>query len=364
MKASQKGRVMSWIQLGFGTAAVILLVIAAQDVFGDGVSRTADGKPDFTGHYDIATLTPLQRPAAFGDELFLTPEQAQAMERRAAVAKAEGSKNQDPDREAPPEGGDGSPGAAGNVGGYDTFWIDNGETASLVDGKFRTSIITNPVNGRRPEVTPERARWFMARRARFRENKGEAWWVHEGDGSGPYDNPEDRPLAERCLLGFGSTSGPPMLPVLYNNHKRIVQTEGRVMILNEMVHDVRVVRMNEEHLPEDMRRWLGDSIGWWEGDTLVVDTTNFTDQPALAGATRDLHVVEKFAMMEDGDVLYSFTVDDPNTWVAPWGGEYPWPRSNEPVYEYACHEGNYSFGNILRGARRLEQDAISAGGEE
>ena len=185
-----------------------------------------------------------------------------------------------------------------------------------------------------------------------------AWWIKEGVSPGPYDDPEMRPLAERCLLAFGSSGGPPMLPVLYNNLKKIVQTPDTVMILVEMVHDARIIRMNAEHAPDDIRKWLGDSVGHWEDDTLVVDTTNFTDKPALGGASRNLHVVERFSRLEDGSLLYGFTVDDPTVWTKPWSGEYTWRPTPERIYEYACHEGNYSFGGILRGARLLEEEAL------
>ena len=147
-----------------------------------------------------------------------------------------------------------------------------------------------------------------------------------------------------------------MLPVLYNNMKRIVQTPSHVMILVEMVHDARIVRMNSEHVSLDIRKWMSDSIGHWEGDTLVVDTTNFNDNPGMFRATRDLHVVERFTRQDDQTILYSFTVEDPNTWTEPWSGEYTWPVSENPVYEYACHEANYAMGNILRGARLLEAE--------
>ena len=158
-------------------------------------------------------------------------------------------------------------------------------------------------------------------------------------------------------MGFGSTAGPPMLSVLYNNMKRIVQTEDTVVILVEMVHDARIVRMNAEHNPPEIRSWLGDSVGHWEGDTLVVDTTNFTDNPSFGAASRNLHVVERFTRLDADTLLYRFTVDDPTVWTAPWSGEYVWPASDDRVYEYACHEANYSFGGILRGARVLEEDA-------
>lgn len=324
------------------------------------IPRTADGRPDLSGMYDTATLTPLQRPPEFGDKLLLTPEEAEAIaekERRLAEELGEPS---DPDRDAPPVGGDGSPGPYGNVGGYNFLWIDRGTEAFDIDGKFRTSIIVDPSNGRWPPMTPEAEARVAARRELYRENAGDnqgvAWWL-DIEGPGPYDNPEQRPLGERCVLGFGSTSGPPMLPVLYNNLKRIVQTKDYVMILVEMVHDARIVRLNDEHAPPEVRKWLGDSVGHWEGDTLVVDTANFVDTPGLFYATENLHVVERFTRIDDDTILYEFTVDDPAVWTAPWSGEYPWRSTDAPLYEYACHEANYSFEGILRGARLLESEA-------
>ncbi len=343
------------------------------------IPRTPSGRPDLSGTYDTATVTPLQRPREFGDRLTLTREEAAIIasepdglarvfglapagsdERAAARAERQraGFETGDGAREAPPVGGDGSGGAAGNVGGYNTFWIDRGDDAFQIDGLVRTSIITDPPNGRQPPLT-ERARAARAARAGLgRPNDGTAWWL-EGDldAPGPYDNPEQRPQAERCLMGFGSTAGPPMLSVLYNNMKRIVQTEDTVVILVEMVHDARIVRMNQEHNPPGIRSWLGDSVGHWEGDTLVVDTTNFTDNPSFGAASRNLHVVERFTRLDADTLLYQFTVDDPTVWSAPWSGEYVWPASSDRVYEYACHEANYSFGGILRGARVLEEDA-------
>jgi hypothetical protein len=151
-----------------------------------------------------------------------------------------------------------------------------------------------------------------------------------------------------------------MLPVLYNNLKKIVQTDDYVLIFVEMVHDARIVRMDQEHAPSEIRHWLGDSIGQWDGDTLVVDTTNFNDSPALGGASRNLHVVERFTRLDEDTLLYQFTVDDPTVWTEPWGGEYVWPTSQDRVYEYACHEANYSFQGILGGARILEEDMRKA----
>ena len=348
------------------SVAVVILcgsLVHAQDA---GVPRTSIGRPDLSGTYDAATLTPLQRPPELGNRLTLTEEEAAAIasgeqDTLGALFGIPSERNAEgapPPSEAPPVGGDGSTGAAGGVGGYNTFWMDRGTSAFRIDGQWRTSIITDPPSGRHPPLTAE----AQARRAEaaafYRENTGTAWWMIENglDAPGPYDDPEIRPLAERCLLGFSSTGGPPMLPALYNNLKRIVQTDNHVMILAEMVHDARIVRMDQDHAPPEIRSWLGDSVGHWEGATLVVDTTNFNDTPALGGASRNLHVVERFTRRDEATLLYQFTVDDPTVWTAPWSGEYVWPVTTDRVYEYACHEANYSFRGILGGARILEQD--------
>jgi hypothetical protein len=178
---------------------------------------------------------------------------------------------------------------------------------------------------------------------------------------GAFDNPEQRPLSERCLLGFGSTSGPPALPdYFYNDLHQIVQTPDSIMILSEMVHDARIVRMNAQHLPQNIRRWMGDSVGHWEGDTLVVDTTNFNDKTRFRGSTENLHVIERFTRLDDKTLLYRFAIEDADTWDRPWNGEYTWPATDKPIYEYACHEGNYALGGILRGARRQEAEQSAA----
>ena len=344
----------------------------------EGLPRTARGRPDLSGTYDTATLTPLQRPQRFGMRQTLTAEEAAVVasdpgalralfgiapggsdERREARNAAGGTR--EAEQTVPPVGGDGSGGAAGNVGGYNTFWIDRGTGVFRIDGEWRTSIVTDPPDGRRPPLTAA-ARARAAERARFfRANTGTAWWLDDDlDAPGPYDDPEIRPLAERCLLGFGSVGGPPMLPVLYNNLKKIVQTDDHVLIHVEMVHDARIVRMNQPHAPPELRSWLGDSVGHWEGDALVVDTTNFNDTPALGGASRNLHVVERFTRIGPEALLYGFTVEDPTVWTAAWSGEYVWPATGDRVYEYACHEANYSFRGILGGARILEADARAA----
>ena len=327
-----------------------------------GADAAPSTHPDLTGFYNVATLTPLQRPEEFGDNLYLAPDHASQIVEDNRLRTQERDRNRGPASEAPPVGGAPPIGlgdeflessGAGSVGGYNNAYVDPGTDVFMVDGRFRTSIITDPVNGRMPELVPAAMQRVAARRGSRRRNTGTAWWL-EVDGPGPYDDPESLGDSERCLTGFGSTGGPPMLPVLYNNLKRIVQTEDHVMILIEMVHDARIIRMNGEHASPGIRKWLGDSIGWWEEDTLVVDTTNFTDSPALFLATRDLHVVERFQRINEVDLLYSFTVKDPNVWSASWSGEYLWPGTDNRVYEYACHEGNYSMAGILKGARLLE----------
>ena len=319
-------------------------------------------QPDFSGYYDVATLTPLQRPKEFGDNLLLTPKQARDITETQRMRVEERQKNRGPVTEAPPVGGAPPIGlgdeyledlGAGSVGGYNEAFVDQGDDVFMIDGKFRTSIVTVPKNGQLPGMTPAALKSMAERRRLYSKNTGTAWWL-ELDGAGPYDGPESLADSERCLNGFGSTSGPPMLPVLYNNFKRIVQTEDHVMILVEMVHDARIVRLNSTHISDKIRQRFGDSIGWWQGDTLVVDTTNFTDSPGLFLATRNLHVVEKFTQINDTDLLYSFTVDDPSVWQEPWQGEYVWPGSDDVIFEYACHEGNYSMSSILKGARLLE----------
>ena len=339
--------------------AALLVASLASGAETDSVPRTSNGRPDLSGNYDAATLTPLVRPSELGERLTLSDEEAQAIARHKAEIYAADLAPSDPDRKAPPVGG--TPifdpaveGASGGSGGYNGFFMDKGENALRIDGKWRTSILVEPKNGRMPEMTADaQARRAEAARSR-RPNTGTAWWID--DETGPYDNMEQRPSAERCLLGF--TGAAPTFPSLYNNYKRIVQGDDYVMILIEMNHDARIVRLNSEHPPSEITKWLGDSIGWWDGDTLVVETTNFRPGTQGRGGSETMTVTEHFTKQGDGDVLYRFTVDDPAVWTAPWTGEYVWKTSGERVYEYACHEGNYSFGNIMRGARLLEQEAL------
>ncbi len=323
--------------------------------------RLPDGHPDLQGTYDLATLTPLERTA--GTNAVLTPEEAAKLEKDTAAQRDKGNEAiKGGDRAAPPKGGDGSTGPAGGVGGYNVFWLDPGSRYTVVDGQIRASIVVDPPNGRVPPLNPAARKRMLALLARPTSDKQESRDVGL-EPPGSYDNPEQRPLGERCLLGFGSTSGPPALPdYFYNNLHQIVQTPDSVMILTEMVHDARIVRMssagkNVEHLPKAIRRWMGDSVGHWEGDTLVVDTTNFNDQTRFRGSTENLHLVERFSRMDAKTLLYRFTVEDPATWDRPWTGEYAWPATSEHIYEYACHEANYALEDILRGARVREAEA-------
>ena len=318
--------------------------------------RTPDGRPDLQGNWSNATLTTLQRPA--GLPLVLSKEQALQLEKGRADSAAKAGEASDPNRTAPPVGGDGSTGAAGNVGGYNYFWIDAGDRVAMINGEFRSSFITEPANGRVPPLTPAgrtRAMERSASRAKF----------------GEYDNPENRPLAERCIMSFGSNAGPPMLPnYFYNNNYTIVQTRDHVMIMTEMVHDVRIIPMSGgPRAASDSRPWMGESVGRWEGDTLVVVTTNIRPAQlwdgttslgvALRGTSDSLRVVERFSRADRYTMLYRFTIDDPATFTQPWSGEVPFLAMEDLVYEYACHEANYALSNILSGARAAEREAAA-----
>ncbi len=347
----------AWLSL----AALCLAATPALGEDGD-IPRTASGHPDLSGVYNVATLTPLQRPGHFEGKATLSDAEAEAIAERWRNYMAKDSAPSDPNRGAPPAGGTEFyipefEGAAGGVGGYNAFFVDIGNSSFKIDGAWRTSIIVDPPNGRLPPLSEHGMARLASSRERMQENTGTAWWVDQE--TGPYDDPEMRPLGERCLLGFGSTSGPPMLPVMYNNLKRIVQTEDTVMILAEMNHDARIIRIGGEHEPDSLRKWMGDSIGHWEGDELVVQTTNFRETTGLMLGSENLRVEERFARIDEDTLRYRFTVKDPN-WTAPWTGEYPWPATNERVFEYACHEGNYALGGILRGARVLERDALAS----
>ncbi len=329
------------------------------------IPRTPDGHPDLQGMYDVATMTPVERPNGV-KSLTLTKEEAAALEIYEQQRQVKNDAPLDPNRPAPPVGGENTTPKSylevlekfggGAVGGYNNFWLAGGTNMIVVDGQKRSSLVIDPPDGKMPPMKPDARKRNAALLA-----GAVAPDAAEGAAAGPpgaFDGPELRPLAERCLLGFNSTSGPPSLPnYFYNNLKQIVQTPTSVLILNEMVHDARVIRMGGEHLPQNIRRWMGDSIGHWEGDTLVVDTTNFTGKTRFNGSTDQLHVVERFTRVDANTVLYRFTVEDPQTWDRPWTGEYPWVGTNERLFEYACHEGNYSLGGMLRGARQSEMES-------
>jgi hypothetical protein len=315
------------------------------------VPRTADGHPDLQGNWSNATITPIQRPD--GQNLVLSPEEVARIESNRAERIEEEAAPTDPDRPAPPVGGDGSTGAAGGVGGYNYFWIDAGDRVAVYNGQPRSSLITSPESGRRPPLTPEAQQRIAAVR-------------RDSPQFGPYDNPENRPMAERCILSFGSNLGPPMLPnYFYNNNYTIVQTSDHVMIMTEMVHDVRVIRLGERKaLPPHIRPYGGDSWGRWVGDTLVVETTNIHPEQDLQGMapTEALKVIERFSRADQNTINYEFTIIDPATYTQPWGGEVPYTRLDAQVYEYACHEGNYAMSNVLSGARAEERQAAQGGG--
>ena len=319
-----------------------------------------ESQADISGTYNVATLTPLERPEAFGNNLYLSKEEAERITAEAAAFDERASASSDPDRSAPKLGA--------SVGGYNMFWIDRGDSVVSVDGQFRTSIISQPEDGRIPDMTVKGRKRLDSFLNGYRiiwrnpdpttgKNSGTAWWLEETSGPGPYDDLEQRPLAERCIIGSRSTAGPPMFPNFYNNYKRIIQTDDSVMILIEMNHDARVIRMNAKHRPAGVRTWLGDSVGIWKDGVLEVDTTNFTSTPPLSGADENLFVKEYFRRTEKG-LNYSFVVEDDTVWSERWGGKYFWPSVQEKVYEYACHEGNYAIGNIMRGARLLEREAL------
>jgi hypothetical protein len=279
----------------------------------------ATAQTDLTGIWTNSTITPLERAA--GAKATLTDAEAKVYEKKAA----EELNRLDGASEGPLLAATGSNG----TGGYNVLFVDRGNEFARVDGQKRTSLIIDPPDGKAPPLKSE------ARQRNAAQNR-----IQQG-------GVKDRPLPERCLVGFGSTSGPPMLPVLYNNNYQIVQTPDTVMILVEMVHDARLVRINGKHAAPNVRNYLGDSIGHWEGKTLVVDTTNFNEKTRFRGSSENLHVIERFTRVAPDTILYRVTLDDPTTWDKPWTLEYPFVATKGPIYEYACHEGNYSITDIL-----------------
>jgi len=295
--------------------------------------RTPEGRPDLQGVWDYRTITPLERPAALGEKRFFTAEEAANFER-------DENRRQNRDLIDPAKGGAQYP--PGGVVPYNEFWYDRG---NRITTSLRTSLIVDPPDGRLPPRTPEGQKKADARAAASRADQL---------GHPPADSYDDRPLTERCVLGFNA--GPPMTPGAYNNNVQILQNARYVVIANEMVHDARVIPLDGRPHGK-VRQWLGDSRGRWEGDTLIVDTTNFYRETSLAGSSANMHLVERFTRVDADTLLYEFTVDDPSTWTKPWTAQVPMRRSQEQIYEYACHEGNYALPNMLRGARAEEKTA-------
>lgn len=323
------------------------------------VPRTEYGHPDLQGEWTNATLTPIERPE--GMPAVLTPQQVAGIEGQREQFIEENLEPSDPDRGAPPVGGVslGNPlfdAAAGGTGGYNISYLEAGRQVAVFDGEPRSSLITEPSNGRLPPLTDEAKQRIAQRRAavnRFDE----------------FDHPELRSLGERCIKSFGSNLGPPMLPnYFYNNNYTIVQTPDRVMILTEMVHDVRVVELGEPDPPPDhIRPWFGYSWGHWEGDTLVVETTHLPEEQRFAnmnyyrGGSDDMKVIERFYRAGEEKLNYEFTVVDPEWYTEEWGGQVPMRPLDGRIYEYACHEHNHALFNVLSGARAQEQQQQEEG---
>ena len=311
------------VTLGVLAAIVAVAALAPPATAQDG-PRTAWGAPDVQGVWDFRTITPLQRPERYGDREFLTQEEAATLEQGAVdrdeellLAAARRTE------------------AGGNVGAYNNFWMDRG--TRTIETR-RTSLIVDPPNGRMPEMSEA----GQARAAERREYRAEH----------PADSWLDRSTFDRCILGFNT--GPPMTPGGYNQNMQVFQTENAVVILNEMVHDSRIVPIDDAPRT-GIESWTGESRGHWEGDTLVIETDNFTDKTRWRGSSENMTLVERLTRQDDDTLVYTFTVTDPDTWVQPWTAEIPMRRGDQPLYEYACHEGNYSMEGILSGARADER---------
>jgi hypothetical protein len=326
-------------------ACVLAMVSASGVAFLEGQGgppRTREGRPDLEGTWTYATLTPLERPIEFAGRPFLTAAEAAAFEHRTLDVQ-----NRDR-RDGDGPSGRGPDGRTDLDRAYNQVWWEYG---AKVVGTKRTSLIVDPPDGRIPSLTPEGLQRAEDKRGLWTAN-GE----YEGGARGlGFDSHVDRPLQERCL-GW-TVTGPPMVPGAYNNNVQIFQTPDSVAIVNEMVHEHRIVPLDgRPKVGQPIRLWMGSSRGRWDGDTLVVDTTNFKPT-VFRGASARLHLVERFKRVSADTLLYEFTVDDPATWTRPWTAQIPMSRSPEPIFEYACHEGNYSLPNILAGARAEERAA-------
>ena len=316
-----------------GVESLSALPVAAQTA-----PRTAWGQPDLRGVWDFRTITPLQRPESLAEQEFLTEEEAanleqEVLDRNADLANRPALRTEV--TESVDRGADGAPGF------YNNFWLDRGTRAV---GTRRTSLIIDPPNGRIPDLTASGQRTADARRAYRQEHPADSW--------------VDRSAYDRCILGFNA--GPPITPGGYNQNLHLFQTPDHVVLVTEMVHTVRVVPLDgRPALSDGVRQWSGDSRGHWEGETLVVETSNFNDQRGWRGSTTNMKLVERYTRVDADTLDYEFTVIDPETWTSSWTASIPMRRSLNPMYEYACHEGNHSMDGILAG-RRAEERAAPA----
>lgn len=317
--------------------------------------RNMYGQPDLSGNWSNSTLTPETRPPGLGTRAAFTEAEVKKLETQVTNEVEQGNASIDPTLGAPKVGGEIKPGtrpefaaAGGVVGGYDRGWLEPGAAVMRVRGEPRTSFLTTP-DGQVPKrkaSAPAPAGFNMAM---YRNST---------------DNPETRALGERCIMSFGRNAGPPMFPNgFYNNNYKFVQGPDTVAIVVEMVHDVRMIRLNGTHRTDGIRPWMGDSIGRWEGETLVVETTNIPMRQAYRGSWEKLKVTERFTRVAKDRIHYGFQIDDSTLWDAPWGGEYEFSSLNGEIYEYACHEGNYALPGILAGARAEEAEAAAKAAE-
>ena len=325
--------------LGAAAVAVVVVSLLAAPAAAQSSARTAWGDPDLQGAWDFRTITPLERPEELADQEFLSEEEAARREQE-VVNRNDELLNRTARRTEATESVD--RGEEGAPGFYNNFWLDQGTSTVATR---RTSLVIDPPNGRLPEMTEEGAERTAARRAYQEEH--------------PADSYVDRSPYDRCILGFNA--GPPITPGGYNQILQVFQTPDHVALVTEMVHTVRVVPLDgRPTLPAHMRQWSGESRGRWEGDTLVIETTNFNEDRRWRGTTPDMILVERLTRVDDGTLDYTFTVNAPNTWSRPWTASIPMQRSEQPMYEYACHEGNYSMPGILGGHRRDEERAAAA----
>ena len=327
-------RCLAVVLIVIGVVALAPVSAAAQSANTTASTRTAWGDPALQGIWDFRSITPLQRPEEFSDREFLTAEEAANLE-QATVDREEELLNRPAQRTA--AGGNVDRGENGALGAYNDFWLDRGTTTQ---GTRRTSLIVDPPNGRVPPFTADADRRREARAAYRREHPADSW--------------EDRGLNDRCMF----TTGLPMLPSAYNNNAHVFQTPDHVAILIEMTHTLRVIPLDgRPRRDEPIRQFVGDSRGHWEGDTLVVETMHFNRLTGVRGSTPNARLVERFTRVGPDTLDYEFTVEDSDTWTSPWTARVELMRTNEPLYEYACHEGNYSMEGILAGARADEREA-------